>query len=103
MTEDTDTMLQDQLLSKRDRIEDSDTDIRSMDVLSIDYEVTQDMQVTEVTLTLSYGGPTIYLDCISGRLRGYWGSEHVSRGVRSQDVQQYGTELADRFEDRIQS
>jgi len=103
MSEDTDTMLQDQLLSKRDRIEDSDTDIRSMDVLSIDYEVTQDMQVTEVTLTLSYGGPTIYLDCISGRLRGYWGSEHVSRGVRSQDVQQYGTELVDRFEDRIQS
>jgi len=103
MSEDTDTMLREKLLAKRDRIENSDTDIRSMDVLSIDYEVTQDMQVTEVTLTLSYGGPTIYLDCITGRLRGYWGSEHVSRGVRSQDVQQYGTELADRFEDRIQT
>jgi len=103
MSDDTQTMLQDHLLQKREDIEDSDTDIRSMHVLSIDYEVTQDMQVTEVTLTLSYGGPTIYLDCITGRLRGYWGSEHVSRGVRSQDVQQYGTELADRFEDRIQS
>jgi len=103
MSHDTDTMLQDHLLQKREDIEDSDTDIRSMDVLSIDYEVTHDMQVTEVTLTLSYGGPTIYLDCITGRLRGYWGSEHVSRGVRSQDVQQYGSELARRFEDRIQS
>jgi len=103
MSEDTDTMLQDQLLQKREDIEDSSTDIRDMDILSIEYDVTHDMQVTEVTLTLSYGGPTIYLDCISGRLRGYWGSEHVSRGVRSHDVQQYGTELADRFEDRIQS
>jgi len=103
MSKDTDTMLQDHLLQKREDIEDSTTDIRSMDVLSIDYEVTQDMQVTEVTLTLSYGGPTIYLDCISGRLRGYWGSEHVSRGVRSDAVGQYGSELASRFEDRIQS
>jgi len=102
MSQDTQTMLQDHLLQKRGDIEDSTTDIRSMDVLSIDYEVTQDMTVTEVTLTLSYGGPTIYLDCISGRLRGYWGSEHVSRGVRSDAVGQYGRELATRFEDRIQ-
>jgi len=103
MSQDSDEMLREKLLAKRDTIEDSSTDIRDMDILSIEYDVTHGMQVTEVTLTLSYGGPTIYLDCISGRLRGYWGSEHVSRGVRSQDVQQYGTELADRFEDRIQS
>jgi hypothetical protein len=96
-------MLQDHLLQKREDIEDSTTDIRSMDVLSIDYEVTQDMQVTEVSLTLSYGGPTIYLDCISGRLRGYWSSEQITRGVRSEDIKQYGSELASRFEDRIQS
>jgi hypothetical protein len=103
MSKDTDNLLLDHILRKRDTLEDSNTDIRSMDVLSIDYEVTQDMQVTEVTLTLSYGGPTIYLDCISGRLRGYWSSEQITRGVRSEDIKQYGSELASRFEDRIQS
>jgi len=103
MSHDTQTMLQDHLLQKREDIEDSDTDIRNMDVLSIDYEVTQDMQVTEVILTLSYGGPTIYLDCISGCIRGYWGSEQITRGIRSDAVEQYGRQLADRFEDRIQS
>jgi len=103
MSKDTDTLLQDHLLQKREDIEDSTTDIRDIDVLSIDYEVTQDMQVTEVSLTLSYGGPTIYLDCISGRLRGYWSSEQITRGVHSDAVEQYGSELANRFEDRIQS
>lgn len=103
MSQDTDTMLQDQLLQTRDRLEDSSTDIRSIDVLSIEYEVTHDMQVTEVTLTLSYGGPTIYLDCISGRLRGYWGGDEITRGVDSEDIGEYGSELARRFEDRVQS
>jgi hypothetical protein len=103
MSHNTDTMLQDHLLQKREDIEDSNTDIRDMDVLSVEYEVTQDMQVTEVVLTLSYGGPTIYLDCISGRLRGYWSSEQITRGVDSEDIKQYGSELARRFEDRIQS
>jgi len=103
MSQDTQTMLQDRLLQQRDRIEDSTTDIRSIDVLSIDYEVTQDMQVTEVTLTLSYGGPTIYLECLSGRLRGQWGLESHTIPVDSQDLGQYGRELASRFEDRIQS
>jgi len=103
MSQDTQTMLQDRLLQQRDRIEDSTTDIRSMDVLSIDYEVTQDLQVTEVTLTLSYGGPTIYLECLSGRLRGHWGLESHTIPVDSQDLGQYGRQLATRFEDRIQS
>jgi hypothetical protein len=103
MSHDTDTMLQDRLLQQRDTIEDSTTDIRSMDVLSVDYEVTQDMQVTEVTLTLSYGGPTIYLECLSGRLSGHWGLESHTIPVDSEALGQYGRELASRFEDRIQS
>jgi len=103
MSHDTDNLLLDHLLQQRDTLEDSSTDIRDIDVLSIDYEVTQDMTVTEVKLTLSYGGPTIYLDCISGRLRGYWGSEQITRGVHSDAVEQYGRELASRVEDRIQS
>jgi len=77
--------------------------IGDIDVLDIEYTVTQDMRVTEVTLQLCCGGPTMYLDCISCRLRGYWGSKQISRGVRSEDIQQYGSELARRFEDRIQS
>jgi len=103
MSQDSDEMLHERLMAKRESITDSDTDIRDSNVLSIDYEVTQDLRVTEVTLTLSYGDPTIYLDCISGRLRGYWSSEQITRGVDSEDIKQYGSELARRFEDRIQS
>jgi hypothetical protein len=103
MSHDTDNLLLDHILRKRDTLEDRSTDIRDIDVLSIEYDVTHDMTVTEVSLTLSYGGPTIYLDCISGRLRGYWSGEQITRGVRSDAVEQYGRELASRFEDRIQS
>ena len=103
MSKDTDNLLLDHILRKRDTLEDSTTDIRSMDVLSIDYEVTQDMQVTEVSLTLSYGGPTVTLECLSGRLRGHWGLESHTIPVDSQDLGQYGRQLANRFEDRIQS
>jgi len=103
MSQDTDNLLLDRILQQRDTLEDSSTDIRDIDVLDIEYTVTQDMRVTEVTLQLCFGGPTIYLDCISGRLRGYWSSEQITRGVRSDAVEQYGSELARRFEDRIQS
>jgi len=103
MSEDSDEMLHDRLMAKRESITDSDTDIHSMDVLSIDYEVTQDMRVTEVTLTLSYGGPTIYLDCISGQLRGHWGFASDTVPCDDDEVQAYGESLALSFEDRIQS
>jgi len=103
MSHDTQTLLQDRLLQQRDTIEDSTTDIRSMDVLSVDYEVSHDMTVTEVSLTLSYGGPTVTVECLSGRLRGQWGLESHTIPVDSQDLGQYGRELASRFEDRIQS
>jgi len=103
MSQDSDEMLHDRLMAKRDSITDSSTDIRDIDVLSIDYEVTQDMQVTEVTLTLSYGGPTIYLDCISGQLRGHWGFASDTVPLDDDDVQAYGESLALSFEDRIQS
>jgi len=103
MSKDTDNLLLDHILRKRDTLEDSSTDIRDIDVLDIEYIVTQDMHVKEVTLHLCLGGPTIYLDCISGRLRGYWSSEQITRGVDSEDIGEYGSELASRFEDRIQS
>jgi len=103
MTQDSDEMLHDSLMAKRESITDSSTDIRSMDVLSIDYEVTQDMRVTEVTLTLSYGGPTIYLDCLSGQLRGHWGFASDTVPLDDDEVQAYGESLALSFEDRIQS
>jgi len=103
MSQDSDEMLHDRLMAKRDSITDSSTDIRDIDVLSIDYEVTQDMQVTEVTLTLSYGGPTIYLDCISGQLRGHWGFASDTVPLDDDEVQAYGESLALSFEDRIQS
>jgi hypothetical protein len=103
MSQDSDEMLHERLMAKRESITDSDTDIRDSNVLSIDYEVTQDLRVTEVTLTLSYGGPTIYLDCISGRLRGHWGFSSDTVPLDDDDVQAYGESLAVRFEDRIQS
>jgi hypothetical protein len=103
MSQDSDEMLHERLMAKRESITDSDTDIRDSNVLSIDYEVTQDLRVTEVTLTLSYGGPTIYLDCISGRLRGHWGFSSDTVPLEDDDVQAYGESLAVRFEDRIQS
>jgi hypothetical protein len=103
MSHNTDNLLLDRILQQRDTLEDSSTDISDIDVLDIEYTVTQDMHVKEVTLQLCLGGPTIYLDCISGRLRGYWNSEQITRGVRSEDIKQYGSELASRFEDRIQS
>jgi ABC-type uncharacterized transport system auxiliary subunit len=103
MSQDSNEMLHDRLMAKRESITDSDTDIRSMDVLSIDYEVTQDLRVTEVTLTLSYGGPTIYLDCLSGQLRGHWSFSSDTVPLDDDDVQAYGESLALSFEDRIQS
>jgi hypothetical protein len=103
MNQDSAEMLHDELMAKRESITDSDTDIRDIDVLSIDYEVTQELRVTEVTLTLSYGGPTIYLDCITGRLRGYWGFSSDTVPLEDDDVQAYGESLALSFEDRIQT
>jgi len=103
MTEDTDNLLLDRILQQRDRLEDSGTDIRDIDVLDIEYTVCHDMHVKEVSLQLCFGGPTIYLDCISGRLRGYWGGDEITRGVDSEDIGEYGSELARRFEDRVQS
>jgi hypothetical protein len=103
MSQDSDEMLHERLMAKRERITDSDTDIRDSDVLSIEYEVTQDLRVTEVTLTLSYGGPTIYLDCLSGQLRGHWGFSSDTVPLDDDDVQAYGESLALSFEDRIQS
>jgi hypothetical protein len=103
MSQDSDEMLHDRLMAKRESITDSDTDIRDSDVLDIEYTVTQDMRVTEVTLQLCCGGPSIYLDCITGRLRGYWGFSSDRVPLDDDDVQAYGESLALRFEDRIQS
>jgi len=103
MSQDSDEMLHERLMAKRESITDSDTDIRDSDVLSIDYEVTQELRVTEVTLTLSYGGPTIYLDCLSGQLRGHWGFSSDTVPLDDDDIQAYGESLALSFEDRIQS
>jgi len=103
MSQDSDEMLHDRLMAKRDSITDSDTDIRDSDVLDIEYTVSQDMRVTEVTLQLCADGPTIYLDCLTGRLRGYWGFSSDRVPLEDDDVQAYGESLALRFEDRIQS
>jgi len=103
LSQDSDEMLHERLMAKRESITDSDTDIRDSDVLSIDYEVTQELRVTEVTLTLSYGGPTIYLDCLSGQLRGHWGFSSDTVPLDDDDIQAYGESLALSFEDRIQS
>jgi len=103
MSQDSDEMLHDRLMAKRDSITDSSTDIRDIDVQEIEYTVTQDMRVTDVTLQLCFGGPTIYLDCITGRLRGYWGFSSDRVPLDDDEVQAYGESLALSFEDRIQS
>jgi len=103
MTRDTDEMLHDRLMAKKKSITDSDTDIWDNEALDVEYTVTQDMRVTEVTLTLSCGGPTIYLDCISGQLRGHWGFSSDRVPLDDDDVQAYGERLALSFEVRIQS
>jgi len=103
MNQDSDEMLHDRLMAKRDSITDSDTDIRDVTVHSIEYTVTQDMRVTDVTLQLCGGGPSIYLDCLTGRLRGYWGFSSDRVPLDDDEVQAYGESLALSFEDRIQS
>jgi len=103
MSQDSDEMLHDRPMAKRESITDSSTDIQDVTVHSVEYTVTQDMRVTEVTLTLSYGGPTIYLDCISGQLRGHWGFASDTVPCDDDEVQAYGESLALSFEDRIQS
>jgi len=103
MSQDSDEMLHDRLMVTRESITDSDTDIRDSEVLDIEYTVTQDMRVTEVTLLLCGGGPSIYLDCLSGQLRGHWGFSSDRVPLEDDDVQAYGESLALSFEDRIQS
>jgi len=103
MSQDSDEMLHERLMAKRDSITDSSTDIHDVDTLDCEYTVTPDLRVTEVTLQLCCGGPTIYLDCITGRLRGYWGFASDTVPLDDDEVQAYGESLALSFKDRIQS
>jgi len=103
MSQDSDEMLREKLLAKRDTIEDSSTDIRDIGVLGIQYTVDNSMIIREVTLTLTAGGPTIKLDCLRGRLHGSWGSETTAIPVDAEYTQPYGDELRRRFKERIDS
>jgi len=83
------------------RLEGTD-DFTEIDYLEHKLEVSPDASVREVTIVVTTGGPQIEVDCLSGRVRGYWGGESHTTHVNSAAVDELGTYLADIFEDEYQ-
>jgi len=53
------------------------TSTKDINILDVEYQLDQNFNLKEVVLTLTLGGPNIYLDCMSYTLNGYWGNERV--------------------------
>lgn len=88
----------DRVVDTAERLEDED-DPERIDWLERKYEVSHDATVREVTLVLTTGGPQIEVDCLSGRVRGYWGGDSHTTHVDSTAVNTLGDLYARTFEE----
>lgn len=72
-----------------------------MNILEVEYAVSDRGIVTGVDLVLTVGGPTIIVESINGVVKGSWGGDRHRTHFDSDVVEQYGRMLADQFERRI--
>jgi hypothetical protein len=91
--------LADRVVKTAKRLEGYD-DPEEIEFLERKYEVSHDATVREVTLVLTTGGPQIEVDCLSGRVRGFWGSDSHTTHVESLAVDRLGDQYARIFEER---
>jgi hypothetical protein len=88
------------VVSTAERLEDID-EPQDLSILSTDYTVTQSGYVSEVTITVTTGGPHIEADLLSQTVSGYWaGNEHTTH-YHSDMLRSFGEMLADEMEARI--
>jgi hypothetical protein len=92
--------LVDHVVSTAERLEDID-EPQQLEILDCEYTVTQRGTVQAVTITLTTGGPHIEADCMSGVVRGNWGSEVHTTHFDSDVVHSFGRMLANEMETRI--
>ena len=71
-----------------------------MNILEVNYTVSENVGVTEVELVLTVGGPDIRVQAFSGSVRGSWGGDTHTTHFNSDVVEQYAEMLADDFEER---
>lgn len=104
MTDESEQMLIDQVVSTAERLEDyenHDYFVDDENPLSIEYTVSSRGDVREVTVVLATGGPHIEVDCFSGVVRGSWASDTHTTHVDSEAVETYGEVEARRFEENM--
>lgn len=65
------------------------------------YTISDSGIVLEVEAVLTVGGPNIWVECLSGVVGGSWGMESHRCHVNSDEVEDYGREMAERMETRI--
>jgi hypothetical protein len=70
-----------------------------LEPLDVEYTVSSNGHVKEVTAVLCTGGPHIEVDCFDGTVRGYWGADTHKTHVRSDAVDDYGERMARMFEE----
>jgi len=83
-----------------ERLEDIDS-VDEINILDVNYTVSQRGDVTGVELTLTVGGPDIRVDALSGRVRGSWGGDTHTTHFDSEIVERYAAERARIFEARV--
>lgn len=87
----------DRVVTTANRLEDVD-DPFEIDYLDAEYTVTSNGDVKEVKIAITLGGPSIWVNCLSGTVEGSWGGDRHTTHVDSDAVDELGRHLADQFE-----
>jgi len=71
-----------------------------IDVLEVNYTVSEQVGVTGVELVLTVGGPDIRVNALSGTVHGAWGGDTHTTHFDSEVVEEYARMLARQFENQ---
>jgi hypothetical protein len=83
-----------------DRVESVDS-IDELNILEVNYTVTEGVGVKAVELVLTVGGPDVRVDALNGTIRGSWGGNTHKTHFENPTIEYHARELAGQFEGRI--
>jgi len=79
------------------RLEDIDS-IEQLNILEVNYTVSESCGITGVELVLTVGGPDIRVNALAGTVHGAWGGDTHTTHFDSDVVEEYAGHLARTFE-----
>lgn len=82
-------------------IEDIDDPSDELNILEVEYDVSQRGNVTGVDFVLTVGGPKIVVEGLNGVVRGSWGGDSHRTHFDNTAVKRYAKHLARQFEGRV--